>query len=108
MIAARMQNPVTLRADLERAVEAVLARAKTLEPTYDERLAALRSHKAELLAAKRKGLSVREIHRELSKNLPYRIDYRTVLTVLHEAEKSMKPPALGKSIVSRRSHQRPR
>lgn len=102
---------MTCRDQVERAVEAVLARAKKLEPTYDERLATLRSHKNELLAAKRKGLSVREIHRELVKHWPFHITYKAVLAVLHEAEKQSHPAALGqpgKSIVSNRSHPRPR
>ena len=77
---------MTSHSDLERAVEAVMKRASQLEPSYTERLNALRAHKSQLLNAKRKGLSVRQIHAELSKKVAYRITYRHVLIVIREAE----------------------
>lgn len=72
---------------MERAVLAVVKRASQLTPSYTERLNALRAHKGQLLQAKRNGLSVRQIHAELCKNLAFRITYRHVLIVIHEAEK---------------------
>lgn len=92
-----------------------MAKANQLEPSYEERFDALRSHKSKLLEAKRKGLSAREIHKELSKNLPYHITYKVVLAVLHEAEKEINgvqpkdgQHTDGQPVVSKKTHSRRR
>ena len=106
---------MTSRKSEERAVAAVIAKANQLEPTYEERLDALRAHKSKLLEAKRKGLSAREIHKELSKNLPYHITYKVVLAILHEAENEGNgaqsgngQPKDAQPVVSKRTHPRRR
>lgn len=97
----------------ERAIGAVMARANQLEPTYEERIDELRSHKNKLLEAKRKGLSAREIHKELCKNLPYHVSYKSVLAILHEAEDQLNGAQPkdgqhkhGETVVSKKTHSR--
>ena len=101
--------------EIKRAVEAVTARAKALEPPYEERIDALRTYGKALLEAKRSGLSARQIHEELSKNIPFHITYKAVLAVLHEAEEELNGAAPkkglsknGEPIVSKKSHSRPK
>lgn len=106
---------MTPHADIKRAVEAVTARAKALEPPYEERIDALRAYKGKLLEAKRTGLSARQIHEELSKNISFHITYKAVLAVLHEAEQELDghQPKTGmhkdaQPIVSKKTHSRPK
>lgn len=101
--------------EIKRAVEAVTARAKALEPPYEERIDALRAYKRKLLEAKRSGLSARQIHEELSKNVSFHITYKAVLAVLHEAEEELNGAAPkdgmshdGSKIVSKKNHPRPK
>lgn len=107
---------MTPHADIKRAVEAVTARAKALEPPYEERIDALRAYKGKLLDAKRSGLSARQIHEELTKNVSFHITYKAVLAVLHEAEQELDGAApkdgMGQAgstkIVSKKNHPRPK
>ena len=76
---------------------------------------ALRAYKGKLLEAKLKGLSARQIHQELSKNLSFHITYKALLAVLHEAEEELRSAAAKEDasktsapIVSKRTRSRPK